>query len=132
MAPIIGLSHLSISVTDRDTSVQWYGDVLGFTPFQKEDDDRFLKTICIHSDGLTVLGIVQHHDAAGPFDHRRAGLDHLAFGVADRAALDDWHTRLTDLGVTCSPIAETGFGPVLCFRDPDDIQLELFALNPPG
>ncbi|WUH96976.1 hypothetical protein OHR68_25950 [Spirillospora sp. NBC_00431] len=22
------------------------------------------------------------------------------------------------------------FGPVLCFRDPDDIQLELFAMEP--
>ncbi|TDB81527.1 VOC family protein [Actinomadura sp. KC216] len=127
---VTGLSHLSLSVTDRDKSVQWYGDILGFTPFHVQDDDRWLETICILPDGLTVLGLVQHRDATGPFDHRRTGLDHLAFAVPDRAALDRWYTRLTDLGVTCSPVAETPFGPVLCFRDPDDIQLELFAIEP--
>ncbi|TDD37414.1 VOC family protein [Actinomadura sp. KC06] len=127
---VTGFSHLSLSVADRDKSVQWYGDVLGFTPFHVQDDDRWLETICILPGRLTVLGLVQHRDAAGPFDHRRAGLDHLAFAVDDRAALEEWYARLVDLGVTCSPVAETPFGPVLCFRDPDDVQLELFAMEP--
>ncbi|TMR07051.1 VOC family protein [Actinomadura soli] len=130
--PVTGFSHLALTVTDRDKSVQWYGDVLGFTPFYVQDDDRRLETICILPDGLTVLGLLQHRDAAGPFDHRHAGLDHLSFAVTDRAALEDWYTRLVGLGVTCSPVAETPFGPVLCFRDPDDIQLELFAMEPAG
>ncbi|MFC6934681.1 VOC family protein [Actinomadura yumaensis] len=63
----------------------------------------------------------------GGFDHRRTGLDHLAFAVADRAELDAWAKRFAELGIAHSPVAETAFGPVLCFRDPDGVQLELFA-----
>ncbi|GGV02081.1 glyoxalase [Actinomadura cremea] len=128
MPELAGLSHLSLSVRDRDASVRWYGDVLGFTPFHVEDGDAWLETICVHPAGPVILGIQQHRDAEGAFDHRRPGLDHLAFAVASRADLDDWHARLTELGVTCSPVAETAFGPVLCFRDPDGVQLELFAM----
>lgn len=128
MPAITGLSHVSLSVRDRDASVRWYCDVLGFTPFHQEDGDAWVETICLHPASLTVLGVQQHRDAAGEgFDHRRTGLDHLAFAVADRAELDAWAKRFAELGIAHSPVAETAFGPVLCFRDPDGVQLELFA-----
>ncbi|GAA4068739.1 MULTISPECIES: VOC family protein [Actinomadura] len=133
MPRITGLSHLSLSVRDRDASVRWYGDVLGFTPYARLDGDDRLETICVHPAGPTIVGFQQHRDADGaPFDHRRTGLDHLAFAVADLDELRAWQDRLADLGVTHSPIAETDFGHVLCFRDPDGVQLELFAMSPAG
>ena len=60
----------------------------------------------------------------------RAGLDHLAFAVADREELDAWAARLTDAAVVHSPVTAANSVPgaaVLVFRDPDNIQLELFA-----
>ncbi|MBO2454915.1 VOC family protein [Actinomadura barringtoniae] len=124
-----GVSHLSLSVRDRDASVRWYGDVLGFSPFAQVDNDEWLETICVHPAGQPILGFQQHRDATGgSFDHRRTGLDHLAFQVASRSELEEWSAKLAGLGVTQSPIAETEWGPVLCFRDPDGIQLELFAM----
>ncbi len=60
--------------------------------------------------------------------------DHLAFAVADRAALDEWAERFAAAGVPHSPVAPANSIPgaaVLIFRDPDNIQLELFY-QPPG
>jgi glyoxylase I family protein len=57
-------------------------------------------------------------------------LDHLCFSVADRAELVEWEARLAEFEIPHSPIKDTPHGSVVVFRDPDNIQLELFA--PPG
>ena len=65
---------------------------------------------------------------------RRAGLDHLAFTVADRGELDTWAARLADAAVAHSPITAANSVPgaaVLVFRDTDNIEVELFAEPPP-
>jgi hypothetical protein len=61
--------------------------------------------------------------------------------VPTRADLEAWQGHLEANGVirsdaadkplTQSPIADEPYGSVLVFRDPDNIQLELFA-PPPG
>ncbi len=61
------------------------------------------------------------------FDERRVGLDHLAFGCADRSDLERWEARLNDIGVAHGGIVDAGYGSGLSFRDPDNIALELFA-----
>ena len=40
--------------------------------------------------------------------------------------LDEWLTRFEQLGIRHSPIAEREYGAVLTFKDPDDIQFEIF------
>jgi glyoxylase I family protein len=58
------------------------------------------------------------------------GLDHLAFSVADREELEAWAERLSDAAVIHSAIAVANPIPgaaVPVFRDPDNIQLELFV-----
>jgi len=41
-----------------------------------------------------------------------------------------WVAHFDRVGVAHSPIAEDPFGPVLVFRDPDNIQLELVVGGP--
>jgi len=63
------------------------------------------------------------------FDETRIGLDHLAFGVTDRADLDAWVTRLEASRAEYSRITTANSIPgaaVVVFRDPDNIQLEIF------
>jgi len=74
---------------------------------------------------------MEQHDASdgGPFDERRVGLDHLAFNVASRDELDAWVIRLDELGISHTGITEEEPWDVLVFRDPDNIQLELFLLK---
>ncbi len=40
--------------------------------------------------------------------------------------MEDWEGRLEELGVTHSAIADRHYGSVLCLKDPDGVQLELF------
>ena len=72
------------------------------------------------------------HDTSSkaPFDETETGLDHLSFEVVDRDELERWAGRLRDKGVAFSPVASSHSIPgaaVLVFRDPDNIQLELFT-----
>jgi glyoxylase I family protein len=68
---------------------------------------------------------------AGSFDERRVGLDHLAFRVADRDELQRWVTHLDASGVPHSGIIDTGYGPTVVFRDPDNMQLEFCVQQNP-
>lgn len=49
--------------------------------------------------------------------------------VDSRQELDAWPTHLDRCGVEHTAIADEEYGSVLVFRDPDNIQLELFV-NP--
>jgi glyoxylase I family protein len=130
---ITGIHHFGLTVRDAEASAAWYQDVLGFRPagtFQAPGGAR--RKIFLQHDGLGArLGLTQHRAGSQEaFDETRVGLDHLAFGVASPAELETWAGRLAAAGVTHSPVAPANSIPgaaVLVFRDPDGIQLELFA-----
>jgi glyoxylase I family protein len=126
MPELEGFSHVSLSVRDLDTSSAWYADVLGFSVFDKQSNDVFREHIMLHPTGA-ILCLQNHHANAGEtFEPKRTGLDHLGLRVAERAELDAWEAFFTSKGVKHSPIADKEYGSVLCFRDPDDVQLEMF------
>jgi catechol 2,3-dioxygenase-like lactoylglutathione lyase family enzyme len=131
--PLHDVHHLGLTVADVDVSAAWYERVLGFRRTGGWDDPagRWRKAFLAH-DGLRArLGLAQHtRSSADAFDETRTGLDHLAFGLADRAELDAWCEHLTAQGVPFSaPAASNSIAGavVVVFRDPDNIQLELFA-----
>jgi glyoxylase I family protein len=127
-----GIHHLGLTVRDVEASAAWYEDVLGFHrvgDFEAPDGER--RKVFLRHEGLqTRLGLTEHRAGSGdPFDERRVGLDHLAFGVDSRSDLDTWAERLRAAGVTHSPVAAANSisgAAVLVFRDPDNIQLEVF------
>jgi hypothetical protein len=71
------------------------------------------------------------------FSERRTGLDHFGMIVPTRDDLVGWQAHLAGAGVlpataadrpcTQSPIADTPFGSIRVFRDPDNIQLEMYS-----
>jgi glyoxylase I family protein len=130
---IRGLHHFGLTVRDVDASAAWYEEVLGFRrvgEFTAPDGAR--RKVFLRHDGLQArLGLTQHrHGSQQPFDEMRPGLDHLAFTVSDRQELDTWVTRLGNAQVAHSPVMAANSIPgatVVVFRDPDNIQLELFA-----
>ncbi len=128
MTEIAGFSHVSLSVRDRQASQAFYGRLFGFAPINEIAGDNWAGTVTAHPSGA-ILTFLQHDDNDGtPFDERRTGLDHLAINVATRVELDGWQARLAEHGVQHSPIAEQPYGAVLCLRDPDGIQVELFCM----
>ena len=134
---IRGIHHFGLTVRDVDASAAWYEKVLGFRragEFTAPDGSR--RKVFLRHEGLqTRLGLTQHrHGSQDAFEETHIGLDHLAFAVADREELASWAVRLADAAVAHSPVTAAKSIPgaaVLVFRDPDNIQLELFA-DPPS
>jgi glyoxylase I family protein len=126
MPELAGFSHVALSVRDLDTSSAWYSDVLGFNVFEKIEHDEFREHVMLHPAGA-ILCLQNHHANAGEtFAPQRTGMDHFALRVADRAELDAWEALFVEKGVKHTSVVEKDYGAVLCFRDPDDIQLEMF------
>jgi glyoxylase I family protein len=122
------ITHVALTVRDLSVSVPWYEALLDAKPALDEDTDPdFHHTVYLI--GGTLLGLHQHKTPApaGTFSEYSVGLDHLAFGVADRGELEKWVLRLDELGITHGGIKDATYGSGLSFRDPDGIALEIFA-----
>ena len=124
-----GLAHVALTVQDAEVSGPWYRRLLDSDPVVDEHTDAGYRHLVWVLDGGTLLGIHQHQRGvpAEPFTEFRVGLDHVGFGVADRAELEKWVDRLNALGISHGGIVDAGYGSGLSFRDPDGIALELFA-----
>jgi glyoxylase I family protein len=123
------LTHVALTVRDLSVSVPWYEALFEAKPALDEDTDPdFHHTVYLLGNG-TLLGLHQHKTPApeGGLSEFRVGLDHVAFGCADRAELEKWAHRLDELGIAHGDIKDASYGSGLSFRDPDGIALEFFA-----
>jgi len=127
-----GYHHLNLTVTDLERSAAWYCDVLGFTNVRTFERPGFRRVFLFHPRGQFFLGLTAHDSAnrGGGFSEFRVGMDHVAFVVSGAAALEAWAARLTELGVAHSGIKEATRGALITLRDPEGIQLELYAPPP--
>lgn len=125
--------HLALTVTDVDRSVPWYVRVLELEEFARRDDPAVgLRKVMLRSAGKEfAVVLVQHADTdRRTFDERATGLDHVAFKVSSHAELAEWEDRLAEYGVTYTPVEPSrtlAGSAVIVFRDPDGIQLEIWA-----
>jgi len=124
---IVGLSHVALSVPDRDAARHFWVDVLGF---ELIDDEPGYSFVFDRGAGLAITLTDHDQTVSGPFDEHHAGLDHLAYAVPDVESLLSWEQRLAHLGVTHSPIVESDAGHHLNLRAPDNIAIELYVMNP--
>jgi len=134
---ITGIHHFSVTVTDLEASLDWYERVFR----AQRVPMKFPHYDCEHT-GYGVLLVEPRsglafglHANSGNdghhFDEARTGLDHVGFHVESREVLDSWTAWLDELGIEHSGV-RTGEVPfpfaTVVFRDPDNIQLELFAV----
>ena len=132
MAEFPPITHVALTVRDLSVSVPWYERLLDAKPVLDEDTDpNFHHTVYLLGGG-TLFGLHQHETPAptGQFSEYRVGLDHVAFGLPNRAELEKWTNRLDELGIEHGGIKDAAYGSGVSFRDPDGIALEFFA--PPG
>lgn len=122
---IRGVHHIVLTVSDPQRSEAFYEQILGVKAFPGDEQVR-----CISCDSfLLCFQRPPHKPIPGDrFDENRVGLDHLGFSVASRQQLEDLLVVLARLGV---PTAGIEFDPggqndYVCFRDPDNIQVEFY------
>lgn len=135
---VTGIHHFSITVTDLEASLAWYQRLLGAErvpmkfPHYGCEDTGYGELLVEPRSGV-VIGLHTNTGNDGQaFDEARTGLDHVALNVASRDELESWTARLDELGIDHSGI-RSGDQPfpfsTVVFRDPDNIQLELFAVG---
>src|SRR5258706_11342314 len=92
------VTHVAVTVTDPAVSVPWYERLFAAQPVLDEDTGPF-RHVVFAIDGGMLFGLHQFPGDASPggFDPRRPGLDHVAYGCADRAELEGLQKRLDDL-----------------------------------
>jgi glyoxylase I family protein len=122
------LAHVALTVSDLDRSRAWYTRLFGSDPVLDEDTGPYRHAAWLLGNG-TLFAIHQHASprSTEPFDERRPGLDHVAFGVGSRREVEGWVTKLHELGATNGGIVDAPYGSALAFRDPDNNALEFFA-----
>ena len=130
MPTLAGYSHLSLTVTDLHKSTEWYREILGFALDSEIQRDGFRRNRLRHPDAGITLTLTAHDAGAGDrFDERRTGMDHVSFAVPSMDDLLEFQERFAERGVDQSQVKPTasGAGGIITFRDPDNIQLEIFA-----
>jgi glyoxylase I family protein len=123
------LTHVALTVRDLAVSVPWYKALFdGEAVIDEDTDPDMHHTVFLVGYG-TRIGLHQHGTPAPAerFSEYRVGLDHIAFGCADREELEKWALRLDELGITRGRIKDAAYGSGVSFRDPDGIALEFFA-----
>jgi glyoxylase I family protein len=135
MTEFPSMHHVAITVTDLETSREWYQRLLGTEPVLDEPvpaldgHHRGFHHVVFAPPGGVLLALHGHGatDRGQLFDEFRPGLDHVSFGCADRSQLEQWQARLDELGVKHGGIAADAIGFGLSFRDPDNIALEFWV-----
>jgi glyoxylase I family protein len=127
-------AHVRLTVKDIDVSKKFYDDVFALPiavqlPPDADEETKqqmaFLFGGVIYQLGNSLLGL--RPVASDSFDEDKTGLDHVAFAVADQAAIEEAAAHLDSLGIDHEGVKDIGQGWILEFRDPDNIALEIFA-----
>jgi catechol-2,3-dioxygenase len=134
MPDLTGVAHIELTVRDAERSAGWYERVLGMqrmdVPEEYRNESKPAREVSlVHPTAGLVLSLIEHESGEdADFSELRVGLDHLALTVESRGELERWVAHFDGQGVPHSAISDQPYGSVLVFRDPDNIQLELYAL----
>ena len=123
-----GVHHITLTVSDVARSEQFYTELFNFQKAAEFGPRAIL------SNGSLLLVLTPPPDPAQAiaddrFNENRIGLDHVSFGVAGMADLEQAVAALDAQGIEhgdITPLEPFGIA-ILALRDPDNIQVELTA-----
>ncbi len=126
-APMTGLSHAQLLVSDVPASAEWYAAALGLEPYA---EDPALGYVALRHRGAKVVFVLTSRPGGSEPGIDGGSLDHLAFAVPDGDALRAWADHLTEIGIEHAGVVLENGNPSLQLRDPDGIAIELVAPGP--
>ncbi len=83
-APVTGLSHAQLLVSDVGVSAQWYAAALGLEPYA---EDAEIGYVALRHRGARLVFVLTPKPAGAEPGAGGGGLDHLALAVPDGDAL---------------------------------------------
>ena len=122
---IRGVHHIVLTVSDPNRSAEFYEKILGVKASSENPQVRWISCgnflLCFQRSPQPVI----ENDR---FDENRLGLDHVGFAVESHQQLHDLMAVLKELGIHTAGIEfdPDGQSDYVCFRDPDNIQVEFY------
>lgn len=121
-----------LRVSDLQASADWYTRVLCLAESSRYTSVPGAGQVVLEylASGLTLC-LVCDGAPFHRFNEHMLGLDHLEFLVPSVEELSRWTRHLDALRVSHSGIKEPSYSrsAMVTFRDPDNIQLELFCVH---
>jgi catechol 2,3-dioxygenase-like lactoylglutathione lyase family enzyme len=119
------LEHVNITVSNIDTSFQFYADLFGFEKrWEGMGAGEVGPVRSMHAGNEhTYLAFFEaEREGRRPADYGIAGVNHIGFEVDD---LEIYRKRLEELGVRIHLEADYEPGKRIYFHDPDGVEIEL-------
>jgi catechol 2,3-dioxygenase-like lactoylglutathione lyase family enzyme len=118
--PTLGpVNHVALGVSDLRRSEPWYAAALGMVRVDGESaEDGSGHVVLANPTGGWMLTLEAPATPA---------VQHVAFTCADRAALTGLRDRVEESGITPGTVTDAPYGSGFVLRDPDGLELELFA-----
>lgn len=123
---IRGVHHIILTVSNPEQSDIFYRRILGVNVGGGNEKMRWLSC----NNFLLAFQLPPHQPISNDrFDENRIGLDHIGFAVESRKQLEDLLIVLEELGIPTTGIEfdPDGLEEYVCFRDPDNIQVEFYV-----
>ena len=124
-APITGLSHVQLLVSDVGASARWYRTVLGLVPFAEDPDIGYVALQ--HRERKARR---RAHRRPEPTGRCRAPVRSWTIWPSPCRTVTrslDWAEHLCELGVDHAGVVLENGHPSLQLRDPDGVAIELVA-----
>ena len=118
------INHIALTVTDLRRSEPWYAQALGLARADGEvAEDGSGHVVLASATGEWMLSLT---GGASPC------VEHIAISCSDRDELVDWRDLLSQRAAEPGSITDAPYGSGFVVRDPDGLQLELFAPPAPS
>ena len=84
MPTMPAITHVAVTVNDLAVSVPWYTQLFGSEPVLDENTGPFHHTVYLLGNTLFGVHGFPELQSTDSFEEHRPGLDHVAFGCANR------------------------------------------------
>lgn len=124
--------HITLRCRDVARTRHFYAEVLGLVTDQPTADSALYR-VHVGETAILLRPPLQGTESGDRFSEYRIGMDHLALRVSERQELTGIVERLAAAGIPTAGIQRHPWRPAefVCFRDPDNVQLEYY-LDLPG
>ncbi len=123
---ISGIHHIKLPVSDVPRSRAWYHRVLGFETVIEFVEDGVVEGVALRRDDCQPQVALRRDPVRA---RSLSGFDAVALLVSSRDEVEQWSTRLDDLGEPHGGLVQghEGGAVLVGLHDPDGIEIRLYA-----